>query len=281
MLRDGISAVTARLASAGSALTYRPLSDTRTLAIRAAGAGRRRTASAAGRAGLALLDGALRSGYADEAVAHVLDSPVAERAVERALSGGLVDATSRYLVRFEVVERIAAEVLTGPALDRTLDRLDISGAGQAVADRILAEGVAEQVATRLLEGPELGRVVAMVLESERADALLTGTLESPGTQRMLARVLESRVVDDAVARIAEDVIAQIRTSEAMWTLVDDIAQSPSVSEAITQQGAGLADQMAEEIRERSRVADDRLERVARRVLRRSQRPGGDEASPAT
>jgi hypothetical protein len=102
---------------------------------------------------------------------------------------------------------------------------------------------------------------------------------------MLTRVIESRVVEETVARVMEDVATRLPQTEAMWTLVDEIAQSPAVTEAITQQGFGFADQVAEDLRERSRNADARLERVAWRLFRRrtpGSRPGpGPGEAPAT
>jgi hypothetical protein len=55
-----------------------------------------------------------------------------------------------------------------------------------------------------------------------------------------------------------------------------------VTDAITQQSFGFADQVAGGVRSRSRTADDWLERVVRRALRRKPRPdGGGGESPAT
>jgi hypothetical protein len=102
-------------------------------------------------------------------------------------------------------------------------------------------------------------------------------LDSPGAERLIARVVQSRVVEETVARVMEDVAVRLPHSQAMWTLVDEIAQSPAVTDAITQQGAGFADQVAEDLRERSRKADARLERAAWRLLRR--RPPGSRAGP--
>jgi hypothetical protein len=61
-----------------------------------------------------------------------------------------------------------------------------------------------------------------------------------------------------------------------------LAQSPAVTEAITQQGAGFADQVAGEMRKRSRDVDARLERGARRLFRRRRPevPPGEEAPSA-
>ena len=152
---------------------------------------------------------------------------LAERAVDRAMSGPLVDIVARDLVRYEVLERLADQL-----------------------------------------APELERIV------EKA-------LETPGVERMLTQIVESRAVREAVARVADDTVERLRTSDAMWTLIDDIAQSPVVTEAITQQGYGFADQVGDQIRERSRHADERLEHVAWRLLRRRPQGGGPAPSGAT
>jgi hypothetical protein len=164
-----------------------------------------------------------------------------------------------------------------------------------VAERLLADGIAEQVAARLLEGPELERIakltvespalhaaVADALDSEAMERLLSRVLETEGVQRLVTQVVESRVVEDAVARIIDDAAARLPDSEAMWALIDVIARSPAVTDAITQQGVGFADQVAGEVRDRSRTVDDRLERAARRLLRRRPRPiGGGGGAPAS
>jgi hypothetical protein len=181
---------------------------------------REQAADRVGRASVALIDGALESRYADEAVRRIVESRLAERAATL-----------------------------------VLDRVEAAGVPQRLVERLLADGIAEQVAARLFEGPELERVV------ERA-------LESPGVERMLTRIVESRVVDETVARVMEEVAQRLPRTEAMWDLVDEIVTSPTVTEAITQQGAGFADQMAGTVRAQSRTADARLERLAWRLLRR-------------
>jgi hypothetical protein len=62
--------------------------------------------------------------------------------------------------------------------------------------------------------------------------------------------------------------------------VDQIARSPAVTEAITQQSMGFADQVAGEVRRSSQRADAGLERAAHRLLRRKLRPPGDAEGDA-
>jgi hypothetical protein len=102
-------------------------------------------------------------------------------------------------------------------------------------DRAIANGLIERVVDRLVAEKVVERTVDRVFD-------------------------EQRVIDEVVKRLLE--------SEALWVLVDEIAQSPAVTEAIGRQSIGFADQVAGEVRNRSRRADARLERIARRALRR-------------
>ncbi len=220
------------------------------------------------RASLAIVDSALASPYADVAVQRVLSSGVAERAIDRALSSELVDVVASDLVRYEVVERVTEQMLEGGVVDRALDRAAATGVPERLAERMLAQGIADQIATRLLAGPELERIVEVALES-------------PGMERVVDRIVESRLLEQTITRIVDDVVGELPSSEAMWALIDVIAQSPAVTEAISAQGMGFADQVADEVRERSKSIDARLERGAWRLLRRRQNPAtGGQAPPA-
>ncbi|HEY6693653.1 MAG TPA: hypothetical protein VI006_12445 [Solirubrobacteraceae bacterium] len=193
----------------------------------------------AGDAALSGLDALLASPRADEAADRILTSPLAEHAVARAL-----------------------------------DRAVADGVPQRIADRLLEDGLAEQLAQRFLDGPELERMVALVLESERVDAALASALESADMERLITRILESRLIEETVTRLVDETAARLPESQALWALVDEVAQSPAVTDAITQQGLGLADEVAGEVRDRSRAADAWLERAARRMLRRRTPDGG-------
>jgi hypothetical protein len=66
--------------------------------------------------------------------------------------------------------------------------------------------------------------------------------------------------------------------EELWIVIDEVARSPAVTDAIAHQGVGFAGQVAGELGKRSRRADAHLERLARKLLRR--RPTGDDADGA-
>jgi hypothetical protein len=62
-------------------------------------------------------------------------------------------------------------------------------------------------------------------------------------------------------------------------VVEEVARSPAVASAISQQGAGFADQVVGEVGERSRRADAWLERAARRMLHRPDSAATPAAGP--
>ncbi|HEU4658715.1 MAG TPA: hypothetical protein VFR97_14390 [Capillimicrobium sp.] len=191
-------------------------------------------ADAAGRGGVAILERALAWRYTEEGLDVLLGSPAAERAVRTLADGPLPDLAVRALVRHGIAGRVAEE--------------------------LLAEGVAAQLAERLLAGPELDAVVCAVVDDPRTHRLLVRLLESEGMDRLVAEVLESRLADAAVTRLL--------AGDELWRVVGAVVGSETVTGAITRQGAGLADQVAGELGERSRRADARLERAVGRLLHR-------------
>jgi hypothetical protein len=210
---------------------------------------------------LVAVDSVLASDIAAGAVDRVVASPLAERALAGALEGPLVDALARDVVRHAVVERLVDPLLSAEVLETVLERADRANVPQRVTERLLADGVIESAVARVLDGPELERVAA-------------AALESPAAERLVARVIESRLLDEAVVRLLQ--------SDDLWLLVDEIARSPAVTAAITQQSLGFADQVAGGVRARSRSADVWLESAARRALRRGpagERPPDGQSAP--
>jgi hypothetical protein len=175
-------------------------------------------------------------------------------------------------------------VLASDAIDRVLERIETAGVAQHVAQRMLEDGIAEQIVVRVVQGPELEQIVtnavdsdstrdglARVLESEAIERLLDRLLLSPAGERLVAQVLGSPLLSETVTRLLE--------SEELWILVDEIARSPSVTEAITSQSASFADTVTDRVRMSSRDADAWVERTARRIGRRRKKEAGPTAAP--
>jgi hypothetical protein len=177
-------------------------------------------------------------------------TPAARRLNGAALA--TLDAVLRSQLAGDVVERLAASPLGERALSGALEGPLVEAVARDlvryhVADRLLSEELIENTTRRVLDGAELERVVE-------------ATLESPTVERIIERAIDSRLADHAVLRLLQ--------SEELWLIVDEVARSPAVTAAIARQSAGLADQVAGGVRERSRDADDWVERRVRRLLRR-------------
>ena len=90
-------------------------------------------------------------------------------------------------------------------------------------------------------------------------------------RQAVRRLLDSEELDYIVdmffaSGVLDRIVDELLESEALWRLVDEIAASPAVRDAITQQGLGFADQLAHQVRARSRHADGWLETKAHRRL---------------
>ena len=121
----------------------------------------------------------------------------------------------------------------------------------------------------------LERVLASPLCDDLLERVIGRAVDSPEAERLVGRLIDSPLVEAALRDLLEN--------EAFWVIVEEIAQSPAVTAAISQQGVGFANQMAGVVRQRSGAADDRLERLARRFARRAPRPAmpeGGEPAPA-
>jgi hypothetical protein len=159
---------------------------------------------------------------------------------------------------------VAAERAAVRAVEEALTSRQAAALVERIADRLLAQGLAERFIERLLAAPELER-------------LLQVALDSPGMERLVSRAVQSRLTEATIARLIDDAVTRLPQTQALWALVDEVAQSPAVIDAMTAQGRGLADDVATDVRDRSRGADDWLERTARRVLHRRDRGGGPAA----
>jgi hypothetical protein len=170
-----------------------------------------------------------------------------------------------------VAERAASVVLKGPLVESVAGDMAEYRVIERAADQLLVGQIADDIVTRLLDGPELERIVVAAMESPGAARLVDRVLESPAAERLVARVIESRLLDTAIQRLLE--------SDDLWLLVDEVARSPAVTQAISHQGRGFADEVVSSVRDRSQTADARVERFARRVFRRAGRDGAAAPPP--
>jgi hypothetical protein len=194
------------------------------------------------------------------------------------------------------------------ALDEGLRRAFASQRASELVERVLSSPQAELAIRRLLDGPVVDRMVAAVIEARVVERVVAELIAADVPEQVVGQVLDTRVLDEVVTRLLadealaqtvdglltrffagqlyEDVITGVLASEELWQLVDEIAHSPEVMEAITAGSASLAGEVADQVRRRTIVADDVAERITRKVLRRSQRkdkpalpPGRDGLPP--
>jgi hypothetical protein len=148
--------------------------------------------------------------------------------------------------------------LGGRAAGATLRPL--SGAVGAAAEAGIS--LERRAVDRLLESGELERL----LGSPRLQAIVAQLIRSEGAAHLLDTFFDSGLFDRLVDRLL--------SSDGLWRLVDEIAASPKVRAALSQQGLGFADQVGDAMRARSRKADRRLERAADRLRRSHEAESG-------
>lgn len=124
---------------------------------------------------------------------------------------------------------------------------------------------------RLLDSDEVERVVIVAINSTHLQEAVQKALTSDGAAQLIDGLFDSGLLD----RFFERLLA----NESLWHVVDEVAASPAVTAAISQQGLGFADQVGGEVRTRSRDADDWMERAARRLIHRQPRVIPAEPGP--
>jgi hypothetical protein len=160
--------------------------------------------------------------------------------------------------------RTRADELTA-ALDRD-GREFAAQAGiraRSASDRLLAAGIADDIVDRLLDSGALDRVITVALNNPATSELVANVLDDPATDRIVAQVMDSRLVDAVTARLLE--------SDELQQILDYVTRSPELRAALAHQTAGLAGDVAGRVRSRTETADDRVERLARSLVRRGNR----------
>lgn len=160
----------------------------------------------------------------------------------------------------------------------------IAGVAEAAAGAGLS--LERRAVNRVLESDELERVVVVAINSVHIQAALKQALESDGAAQLIDSVFDSGLIDRFLAGLVDSgaldrFFDRMLASEGLWNLIDEIAGSPAVTAAISQQGLGFADQVGDQVRDRSRKADDWMERAARRLIGRQARALPPEPDAST
>jgi uncharacterized RDD family membrane protein YckC len=126
------------------------------------------------------------------------------------------------------------------------------------------ETAAEEAIVAAVESQAVERAMARVLEGPVVQEAVEGALESDAVKKALLEAMDSELVDEVWKRLL--------ASDQAQQLVERIAEAPEVRAAISAQGMGLVEDVGRTIGGLARRADNRFERIARRVLFRRPRP---------
>ncbi|MBF6619797.1 MAG: hypothetical protein ITG02_06140 [Patulibacter sp.] len=129
---------------------------------------------------------------------------------------------------------------------------------RAAADAVIA------AADAWLSSSELDRIVTAIVEHEGSARLADRVLASPLARHVGRQTVDSGALDAVLDRLVE--------REAFWALVDVVAGSAAVGEAIGRQSRSAVTDVVDGVRDGAAQADDWLERVALRVVGRRRVP---------
>jgi hypothetical protein len=159
----------------------------------------------------------------------------------------------------------------------------VADAATAAVDAAIA--VERRALDLVFDSPELERAIGSALDSQRIQSAVGSALSSDAVRHMIDEfitggafdaLVDSLLESETLWRLIDGVLDGITERQALWRMIDEVAASPAVMAAVTQQGFGFADQVSDQVRTRSRGADDRLERIAQRLTHR--RGGGHAAA---
>jgi uncharacterized RDD family membrane protein YckC len=124
--------------------------------------------------------------------------------------------------------------------------------------RVLVRGPLRPFATRAEAR------VAQAGADARVRAEVRARAATPDLERMLDRAFDGPLPDVVVKRMVDHVLE----SGELDRVVEHVAASPAVREAVARQTSSYADEVGERVRGRATVVDDRLEHWARAVVLR-------------
>jgi hypothetical protein len=179
----------------------------------------------------------------------VLGTERARRLVDRAVDRARPGPTARgWLDR---AGRLPGAALVRRPLDRARTRVG------AVTDAARVRGAQTMESAR--------RQALQVIGSNTDDAL--SWAEEQAAPRLIDGVLP-RLTVEVVPRVITSVVPQIRT-EVLPVIMSDLAADPGVRDLVMEQSRGVLDDAANQVREGTAAADDRVESLARRLFRRA------------
>jgi hypothetical protein len=163
-----------------------------------------------------------------------------------AAEGALVRARLR-----SRLEGVFDEVLTAPELERAVDRVIAGPLPDAIVRSLIEHRVVEQLAEELAASVDVETTVTTVLEHETTQQLIAAVIASPGLDQVLVQATDRALRGPELQRV-----------------IEHVASSPEVREALQQQSTTLAQEMAQGIRTKAENLDDIAERTVHGWFRR-------------
>ena len=149
------------------------------------------------------------------------------------------------------------------AVQDSIERVVASPAMTSAVDAVVGSQAVQETLERVVSGPAVASALRTVLSPETVDMIADEVAESQMVQKITVAAIEAGEIAPIIDALLE--------REELWILVQTIAESPAVIDAIRQQGFGFADQVGDEVRGRSRTADEILARTARTFIGRRDR----------
>jgi hypothetical protein len=160
-----------------------------------------------------------------------------------------------------------------PVIGPPVRRLRRDLARDGMLSRARARARVEHAVGVLLAAPEVERAIDRVLAGTLTDAVARSLARNRVPERVAAEILATVDVEELIGSVLEHeltgrVVDRTLASSEMDRIVEYVATSPHILEAVSRHTQTLAEELATDVRRRSQVADDLAERAVRGWLRR-------------
>jgi hypothetical protein len=149
------------------------------------------------------------------------------------------------------LEGTVGELLAAPEVERAVDRVLAGPLPDAIVRSLLEHHVVEHLADELAATVDVDTAVTTVLEHETTQRLVAAVVASPGLDRVLVHATDRALRGPELQRV-----------------IEHVAASAEVREALTQQSTTLAQEMAQGLRTKAETLDDVAERAVHGWFRR-------------
>ena len=149
------------------------------------------------------------------------------------------------------LEGLIDDVLNAPEMERAVDRL-------------LAGPLPDTVVRSLLENQVVERLAAELAADVDVDVAVSAALAHETTQRLVAAIVTSPGLDQLLVQATDRVLR----GPELERVVEHVAQSPQVRDALTHQSTTMAEELADGLRTKAETLDEVAERTVRGWLRR-------------